>query len=192
MSDQRASGQIWIKQHKYFRCWRAKAGNNVWHDSESIATKVCSKIGCKWNVMFENNLVTSIGRASFNFLSEDFLAIPWYAFCKNHLQCYWPTIHNLILKICPKFQVLNSHFFNQGWRVAQWPWNCAQWKYFYFNLCRMWKDSYNLYQRFEFKNSGILCLALIFNLINPKTTVLCKKLFLVARYNRHVMVNIFW
>ena len=29
----------------------------------------------------------------------------------NHLLCYWPTIHILILKICPKFQVISSHFF---------------------------------------------------------------------------------
>ena len=25
--------------------------------------------------------------------------------------CYWPTIHNWILKICPKFQVISSHLF---------------------------------------------------------------------------------
>ena len=29
----------------------------------------------------------------------------------NHLLCYWPTIHNSISKICPKFQVISSHFF---------------------------------------------------------------------------------
>ena len=28
----------------------------------------------------------------------------------NHLLCYWQTIHNLILKTCPKFQILSSHF----------------------------------------------------------------------------------
>ena len=28
-----------------------------------------------------------------------------------HLPCYWPTIHNSISKICPKFQVISSHFF---------------------------------------------------------------------------------
>ena len=27
-----------------------KLGNNVWYDSESISTKVCSQIGRKWNV----------------------------------------------------------------------------------------------------------------------------------------------
>ena len=31
-------------------------------------------------------------------------------FVNIHLLCYWPTIHNLISKICPKFQVISSHF----------------------------------------------------------------------------------
>ena len=29
----------------------------------------------------------------------------------NHLLWYWPTIHNSISKICPKFQVISFHFF---------------------------------------------------------------------------------
>ena len=39
----------------------------------------------------------------------------------NHLLCYWPTIDNLISKICPKFQVFSFHLFevdellNQHW-----------------------------------------------------------------------------
>ena len=32
------------------------------------------------------------------------------AFVNIHQLCYWPTIHNLISKKCPKFQVLSSHF----------------------------------------------------------------------------------
>ena len=32
-------------------------------------------------------------------------------FVNNHLLCYWPSIHQPIFKICPKFQVLSSHFF---------------------------------------------------------------------------------
>ena len=38
-----------------------KLGNDVWHDSELIATTACSPIGSKWNVMFESHVVT--GRA---------------------------------------------------------------------------------------------------------------------------------
>ena len=33
------------------------------------------------------------------------------AFVNIHLLCYWPTILNSILKICPKFQVISSDFF---------------------------------------------------------------------------------
>ena len=28
----------------------------------------------------------------------------------NFQQCYWLTIHDLISRVCPKFQVLSSHF----------------------------------------------------------------------------------
>ena len=89
-----------------------KLGNYFRHDSESIATKVCSPIGSKWNVnclrkerllrfelnskatsdgsapilvvcsqissewnvMFENHVVTSVDRISFDFWLEDFLS----------------------------------------------------------------------------------------------------------------------
>ena len=85
-----------------------KLGIDVWRDSESIATKVCSRIGRKLNAMFESHVVTSVDRTSFYFRFEDF----WqYAFVNIHLLCYWPTILNLISKICPKFQVISSHFF---------------------------------------------------------------------------------
>ena len=57
-----------------------------------------------------------------------------FAFVKDHLLCYWSTIHNSISKICPKFQVLRSHFFEVGkplrcpawWAMCK---NCAKWKY---------------------------------------------------------------
>ena len=82
-------------------------GNDVKRDSESIATNVCSQIGRKWNAMFASHVVTSVDRTSFYFLFEDFLS----AVVNNHLLCYWPIIQNSISKICPKFQVLSSHFF---------------------------------------------------------------------------------
>ena len=31
-----------------------KLRNDLWHDSELIAAKICSQISCKWNVMFES------------------------------------------------------------------------------------------------------------------------------------------
>ena len=36
--------------------------------------------------------------------------LPDSTFVNNNLLYYQPTIHNSILKICPKFQVLSSHF----------------------------------------------------------------------------------
>ena len=59
-------------------CGPQKLGNNVWHDSESIATNYCSQICRKWNTMFESHVETtqtSIDRTSINFLFGDFLAI---------------------------------------------------------------------------------------------------------------------
>ena len=45
-------------------------------------------------------------------------------------------------------------------------------------------ECHKMYQlRFVLKNSGLSCLALIFNLSNKRTTILqAKKLFQVARY----------
>ena len=109
-----ASAQIWIEQHSYTERLQMAAHKNletgdVRRDSESITTKVCSQIGCKWNAIFENHVVTSIDRTRFDFQFWRFFEQP--AFVNYHLLCYWPTIHNLILNICSKFQVLSSHFF---------------------------------------------------------------------------------
>ena len=38
--------------------FKQKLGFNVRHDSELIATKVCSQISHKWNAMFESHVVT--------------------------------------------------------------------------------------------------------------------------------------
>ena len=46
---------------------RKKLGNDVWHDSELIATKVWSHIDCKWNSGFELNVETSLVWSSFDF-----------------------------------------------------------------------------------------------------------------------------
>ena len=78
-----------------------KLGNDVSHDAESIATKNCSQIGRKWNAMSERHeLRFSIWRC-----------FKQSAFVNNRLLYYWPTMHNSISKICPKFQVHSSHFF---------------------------------------------------------------------------------
>ena len=51
-----------------------KLGNDVWRNSESIATNVCSQIGRKWNVRFESHVVTSVEGTSFDFRFEDFFS----------------------------------------------------------------------------------------------------------------------
>ena len=86
-------------------------------------------------------------------------------FVNNHLLCYWPTIHNSISKICPKFQNPSSHFFevdelfDEQWAKIVQSENISTQIYVACIRC--------INQRFAFKNSGILCLALIFNLSNP-------------------------
>ena len=52
-------------------------GTRTWHGSESIATKVCSQTGGKWNAMFESHVVTSVDRTSFDFLFEDCRVLLW-------------------------------------------------------------------------------------------------------------------
>ena len=88
-----------------------KLGNYVRRDSESIATKVCSQISCKWNAMFESHVVPTAQRWQDKLQFFVWRFFEQSAFVNNHLLCYWPTIHNLISKICPEFQVISSHFF---------------------------------------------------------------------------------
>ena len=61
------------------------------------------------------------------------------AICLCKLLCYWPTIHNSISTICPKFQVISFHFFKVnellGEHWAKIQDDCAKWKYFNSNLC---------------------------------------------------------
>ena len=82
-----------------------KLGNDVRRNSESIATKACSQISSKWNVMFasqrwQDKLWFSIWRI-----------FEQSALVNIHLLYYWSTIHNFISKTCPNFQVISSHFF---------------------------------------------------------------------------------
>ena len=72
MSVSAASAQIWVEQHSYTERLQMAARKNletgdVRRDSESITTKLCSQMGCKWNAIFENHVVTSIDRTRFDF-----------------------------------------------------------------------------------------------------------------------------
>ena len=48
-----------------------RLGNDLWNDSESIATKVCSQIGRKCRKMFESQVEVCIDWTSFNFQFKD-------------------------------------------------------------------------------------------------------------------------
>ena len=77
--------------------------------------------------MFESPVVTSIDKTSFDFQISIWRFFEQFAFINIHLLCYWPTIHNSILKICPKFQVISSHFFKVNealWALSK---TCAKW-----------------------------------------------------------------
>ena len=60
-----------------------------------------------------------IDNTNFDFQFEDILAI---CLCKQSSTVLLTNIHNLILKVCPKFQVLSSYFsevnelFNECWK----------------------------------------------------------------------------
>ena len=110
-------------------------------------------------------------RTSFDFQFEDFFE--QLAVVNNHLLCYWPTIYNLISKICPKFQVHCSHFFevdellDEHWAKLVRSGNMAT---------PIYVECDKIYQsKVWLKNSGISCLALIFNLSYPRSTMLHPK-----------------
>ena len=146
-----------------------KLGNNVRHDSDTIATKVCSQIGSKWNVMSESNVVTSVDRQAWFSIWRFFAQS---AFANIHLLCCQTTIHNLILKICPKFEVISSHFFEVNELLNKHWAKFCQVKIFQLQSMSNAIRCTSIDQRFAFKISCISCLVLIFYLNNPRTTVL--------------------
>ena len=92
------------------------------------------------------------------------------SFVNNRLLCYWPTIQNSISKICrvcPKFQVLNSHFF-KGLELLD-EHRAKTVRIENISTPMMSPIYVECNKRFAFKNYGISCLALIFNLSNPRT-----------------------
>ena len=84
------------------------------------------------------------------------------------LSQYCPTIHSSISKIWPKFQVLRSMSCSMSIQRKL----CAV---KIFQLQSMSNATRSINQRLAFKNSGISCMALIFNLNNPRTTILHAK-----------------
>ena len=115
--------------------WAQKLGNNVWHDSERIATKVCSQICCKWNAMFESSVETCIDWTSFDFHIEDFFS---NLLLKTTICCVTDQLHNSIKKICPQSQVLSSHISEVDKLIDEnWAKLVSRGKVFNSNLCPM-------------------------------------------------------
>ena len=108
-----------------------------------------------------------------------------------YLLCYWPTVHKSILKVCPAFQVLSSHMISEANALAALldeHWVKIVWRG-KIQLQSMSNALMCIYKRFSAKNSGISCLALIFYLSNPRTTIMrmilhAKNRFKVARYDQ--------
>ena len=142
-------------------------GNYVRCDSDSIQwTKVSRQICRKWNVLFESQVVTSVDRTSFNFWIEDFLGnlpIQTFIYCVTDQPSLNLDDPSHISSYQSLFQLCKVKIFQPQSML---------------NAIRC------IDQRFVFKNSRISCLALIFNMKNPSTTVLCAKNRLqVAKYD---------
>ena len=132
--EERTSAQIQIEQHSDFRWRHIKAWKRCqawfWINLNQSLQPNCSQMKCdvqkpcSSDQHWQDELRFSIWR----YFEQS-------AFVNNHLLCYWPAIHKLIQNIFPKFQVISS----QGQWAAQWALNknCATWKYFNSDPCRM-------------------------------------------------------
>ena len=132
-----------------------KLENNLWHDSEMI--------GFNWNKMFESNVETCIDGTSFAFWFQDFWAISYWkelstVLLTNHqlldLSWFWRSV--LIFK----FLVL-VFLRSLSCLISIEPKLCEE---KVFQLQSKLNAIICIYERFAVKNSGISCLALIFNL----------------------------
>ena len=140
-----------------------------------LQPNVVAQISCKWNVKFESHVLACSDQSwldEFQFSYWRFFEQS--AFVNKHLLCYWPTIHNSISTICPKFQVL-SFAFSRLMSCS----SAARWALSKLELCTekiiQLQSLLNkirwIGQRFSFKNSAISCLALIFKYNSTWTTL---------------------
>ena len=100
-----------------------------------IKTKLCSQNCRKWKEMFKGSIMVQIyiKWTSFDFDSEVFKQ----SATENHNPlCCWLIINNLISKICPKFQILKSHFFEVKDLLGELWWENER-RENISNLCRM-------------------------------------------------------
>ena len=133
LSEERASAQIRIEQRSDFRWRRAKAWKRCqawfWIDCNQSLQPNRLQMKCDvWKPCSDQRWQDELRFSIWRFYEQS-------AFVNTHLLCFGPTIHS---KICPKFQVISSHFFWGRW-APRWPLskNCAKWKYFKSNICQM-------------------------------------------------------
>ena len=139
LPEERASAQTRIEQHCDFRWQSAKTWKRgqawFWIDCQNLQLNR-SHMKCDvWKPCSDQRWQDDLRFSIWRFFEQS-------SFVNNHLLCYWPTIYNLISKICPKFQALSSHVFevdellDEHWAKLE---NYAKWKYFNSNLFQMRK-----------------------------------------------------
>ena len=184
LCKKRKSAQIQIEQHSYFRWPGAKLAWKqclAWFqiDSNQSLQPNQSQMKCNvWRPCSDQHWQDELWFSIWRFFEQS-------AFVNNHPLCYWPTSHNLISKICPKFQLISSHLF----KVDELRDELCEVKIF--QLQSMSNAIKFIDQRFECHNSRISCLALIFNLKNPRTTVLYAKKTVAGGEIRRVIYRFF-
>ena len=140
-----------------------------------------------WN---ENSIesATSVDMTSFDFRFEE-----QYCFVNIHLLCYRPTIHNSISRICPKFQVVSSHLFevdellDELWAKIARSENIST--PIYVERDKMYRSKVCVQEFSYFVTNS--CLALIFKLKNPSTTVPYAKKSVAGGEIRRVIYRFF-
>ena len=155
-----------------------KLGNNPWREYELIATKVCSKKRRKWNARVESHIETRIDRTSFDFRFKPF----WAIYCvidQPSAILSQRSVLNFKFSVLTFLRSMSSLAVSCLMNIEQ-----KLCKEKIFQLKSMPNTIRCIDKRFEVKNSGISCLALIFNLSNPRMTILHpKKWFQVAKYD---------
>ena len=108
LSKERESAQIRIKQRSDFRWQRAKAWKQCqawfWINSNQSLQPNQSQMKCYvWKPCSDQRWQDNLRFSIWGLFEQS-------SFVNIHPLCSWATIHNLISKICPKFQVISSRF----------------------------------------------------------------------------------
>ena len=109
LPEERESAQIRIEQHSNFRWRRAKSWKRCqawfWIDfSQGLQPNRLQMKRDVWKPCSDQRWQMELRFwILWSFELSDLV--------NNHLLCYRPTSHLAISKICPKFQVISSHFF---------------------------------------------------------------------------------